>query len=152
VATGTIETEEITMDTKAVAGQIGTDARTLRRFLRDGMSSFTAVGSGGRYAFTPTDVPIIKDEFTRWSKVQSAKPSRVAAAPVPRRSRRKPTQADIDREVWAEEERIHGPIQLPDIRNPRVLAEVRRATAEANARLDAQLRAAGLVLRERVPA
>ncbi len=47
---------------------------------------------------------------------------------------------DRDQAVWAEE----GPIDLPDIRNPRVRAEVRRLAEAQSLRLETRLLAAGL--------
>jgi hypothetical protein len=48
------------------AEKIGTDARTLRRFLRSPKSTFKAVGSGGRYEFEEKDVPTLRKKFEEW--------------------------------------------------------------------------------------
>lgn len=126
------------MDTRAVADQLGTDPKTLRRFIRSNACPFDAVGAGGRYDFTPADVTAMADPFRAWSAGTDApKPK---AAPKAPRTRRAKTQAEIDAAVWAEE----GPVVLPDIRDPHVLAEVRRLGAERAARLDERLLAAGL--------
>ncbi|MDO3106508.1 hypothetical protein [Mycobacteroides abscessus] len=53
------------LSTKDVAEKIGTNAKTLRVFLR-ASSDYQAVGSGARYSFTPKDVPALKARFTKW--------------------------------------------------------------------------------------
>jgi hypothetical protein len=128
------------MDTRAVADALNTDPKTLRRFLRDKSTSFIPVGSGSRYNFTSADLDAIRAQFEPWSQRQAAKASE---KPVRARStvaRTGVTRADRDAAVWAEE----APVVLEDIRNPRVRAEVRRLAREAEARLTAQLLAAGL--------
>lgn len=61
------------------------------------------------------------------------------------------SQVEIDRRVWEEEE-ASGAFSgyLPDIRDPKVRAEVRRIAAEQEQRLEERLLAAGLsVLQKR---
>jgi hypothetical protein len=48
---------------KEVARALGTDARTLRKFLRSGDSPFEAVGQGGRYNFDDEDVKLLEKAF-----------------------------------------------------------------------------------------
>jgi predicted site-specific integrase-resolvase len=48
------------------AEKIGTDARTLRRFLRSPKSTFKAVGSRGRYEFEDNDIPVLRKKFAEW--------------------------------------------------------------------------------------
>lgn len=50
---------------KDVADKIGTDAKTLRVFLR-ASPDYEAPGSGGRYSFIPKDVPTLKSRFNKW--------------------------------------------------------------------------------------
>lgn len=121
------------MNTKTVATAIGTDAKTLRRFLRDPRSTFKAVGSGARYTFTEGDMDELARRFADWAGTKPAKPS------VPRTTDRD-DQADRDAKVWAEE----GAVVLDDIRNPAVRARVQRVARERAARLDERLMAAGL--------
>jgi len=55
-----------TIAAKQVATYLGTEAKTLRQFLRSPASTFEAVGSGGRYEFSDSDLPKIKSEFEAW--------------------------------------------------------------------------------------
>lgn len=130
------------MDSKEVAEQLGTTGKKLRKFLRSPMSTFTAVGSGGRYSFTEEDLPTLRTKFEQWEKGGTSprkKPtpsdSGMVRNTTPRRS-----QLDRDREVWAEE----GTVTLPDIRNPRIRARVLADARAAEDRIEAALLAAGL--------
>lgn len=127
------------MNTQEVAAEIGTDAKTLRRFLRDPSSTFEAVGSGARYDFDEADLPVLTRKFSKWSEGQSAKPPAPVRTPRPRTSPRVRV-TDKDRDVWAEE----GDVHVPDIRNPQVLAQVRRVENDRAAALDRMLLEAGL--------
>jgi hypothetical protein len=49
------------------ATELGTDGRTLRRFLRTADSGFTPVGSGGSYSFSTGDMPKLKSAFEKWN-------------------------------------------------------------------------------------
>jgi hypothetical protein len=138
------------MDSRAVADALGTDPKTLRRFLREPSTSFTPVGSGGRYSFTPEDVETLRAEFTPWAARQAARiATKAPAAPVGTpgtKAARKAslTQLDRDRLVWEEEARVSGTPVLADLRNPRVRALVRAQAQAAEDRLMAQLLRAGL--------
>jgi hypothetical protein len=48
------------------AEQLGTDAKTLRRFLRQ-EPSYSNAGSGGRYTFTTGDIPSLRVKFDKWT-------------------------------------------------------------------------------------
>jgi hypothetical protein len=63
-----------TLSTKAVADKLGTDAKTLRVFLR---ATSEGVGSGSRYAFTNKDIAPLKAKFTKWAA--DRKPAKTAA-------------------------------------------------------------------------
>jgi hypothetical protein len=140
----TPETEDLTMNTQDVAAAIGTDAKTLRRFLRDPSSTFEAVGSGARYSFDEADIPVLRRKFVKWAETQKTSVPVTRAAhhntPTPTHSRVARAFAERDRLVWDEE----GEVKVPDIRNPRVLAEVRRAAADRAEALDRMLLEAGL--------
>lgn len=58
-----------TLTTKAVAERLGTDAKTLRVFLR---ATSQGVGSGSRYAFTAKEVAPLKAKFTQWTAEREA--------------------------------------------------------------------------------
>ena len=60
---------------KQVAARCGTDAKTLRKFLRSSHSTAEAVGQGGRYEFDADDLPLIKKEFGAWRKKAEARKS-----------------------------------------------------------------------------
>lgn len=137
------------MDSRAVADALGTDPKTLRRFLRSPSSSVEPVGSGGRYVFNADDLPTIKAEFKSWMQV--AVPTRTAAVARTSTRRATRTRREIDAEVWAEE----GDVSMPDIRDPRVRARVRAVARVQEDHLNALLFAKGLhitQMRDRVPA
>lgn len=125
------------MDTRAVAEELGTDVKALRRFLRSDMSSVEPVGSGGRYVFTSEQIPTLKAEFDNWTQA-NAQVTPVTPAPKKRKGKR--AQAEIDAEVWDEE----GAIIMPDIRNPEIRRAVRVKAEAREARLTQMLMAAGL--------
>lgn len=58
--------EKKTYSAKQVASRIGTDAKQLRKFLRDPNSGYKPVGQGGRYDFPEADLPAIKTAFDAW--------------------------------------------------------------------------------------
>lgn len=58
---------------KQVATRCGTDAKTLRKFLRSSHSTAEPVGQGGRYEFDASDLPLIKREFAAWRKKAEAR-------------------------------------------------------------------------------
>lgn len=64
-----------TFSAKQVAVRIGTDAKTLRKFLRSPASPYDAVGQGGRYEFPKGDLATIKKHFVKWQ--QGKRPSTV---------------------------------------------------------------------------
>lgn len=123
------------MDTATVAQHLGTTPRKLRAFLRSDGSTFVAVGSGARYDFTEDDLPALRTRWAAWSGTTAPTPT---PAPVVRPA--DDSQRRKDAEVWAEE----GSVALPDIRNPKVRADVRRIAKAQEDRLDALLLAAGL--------
>jgi hypothetical protein len=134
------------VDSRAVADALGTDPKTLRRFLRSDASSVTPVGSGGRYEFAEEDMLTMHAEFAEWMAGSAPKPQ---PTPKPVQRVRTPRSAmDRDRAVWLEE----GPVTLPDIRQPAVLQAVRAAEAARERRLTALMMQAGLTTRPRTSA
>jgi hypothetical protein len=88
---------EKTFSAKQVARKIGTDARQLRKFFRDPVSGYDAVGQGARYEFTEKEIAEISAKFWDWSSTKTRR-NRVstkaavggvtnAAVPAPRRER-----------------------------------------------------------------
>lgn len=144
-----------TLTTSQVAAKLNTDAKVLRRFLR-ATPEWSNPGSGGRYAFTSTDLAQLRKQFPKWVAGEGAKTTRkpkarVVATPTgaevrpttDRRRRAKATEAlppvDIEDspEVW------DGP--LPDARAARIEGEERAR------RLDERLRATGMHLSQWTP-
>jgi hypothetical protein len=127
------------VNTRTIAAQLGLDSKTLRRFIRSNDCTFQAVGQGGRYEFDEADIPVLADQLAAWMAKQAAKPPKASAKPrIPQQAR--PSRDEADREVWAEE----GHVELPNIRDPRVLTEVRALAKAQEARLEEALMAAGL--------
>jgi hypothetical protein len=77
VETDEVETVE-SLSTKDVASQVGTDPKTLRRFLRasvraaGGTVGEDTPGQGGRYSFVQEDVEGIKAQFSEWLQAREA--------------------------------------------------------------------------------
>lgn len=65
------ESSEKTFSAKQVATRIGTDAKQLRKFLRDPNSNYEAVGQGGRYDFLESELPKIAAAFAAWSSTKT---------------------------------------------------------------------------------
>src|ERR1041384_6884559 len=118
------------MDTTEVAARIGTTPRQLRAFLRSNYSTFQAVGSGARYDFTDSELPTIEKRFNAWRSAGRPRPEAKPAA-TPRTKGKGKSQADKDREVWAED----SPVKLEDLRDPRVRARVKANARAAEDRL-----------------
>lgn len=81
-----------TVTTKAAAEACETTPRLLRQFLR-ASKDYTAVGSGGRYAFEADDLPTLKTRFNVWvaereaaakarAEQAAAEAAKVAATPA----------------------------------------------------------------------
>lgn len=63
-----------TLSAKEAAAELGTDARTLRKFLRSKAQDVVEpVGQGKRYALTKGDVKKLKKKFEQWSESGSRK-------------------------------------------------------------------------------
>jgi hypothetical protein len=56
------------LSAKEAALRLGTNARTLRKFLRSKQSPIEPVGQGNRYEFTAGDIKKLKKAFTSWAK------------------------------------------------------------------------------------
>jgi hypothetical protein len=132
------------MDTKDVAVHLGTTPRVLRQFLRSGRSTFVAVGSGARYEFTEADIPTLIKRFSEWQTSGKPRPNRAPVDTVTRKPRTDKRRKQDEAE-WAEE----GPVAIPDIRDPRVRARVKRDAQAAENRLMVLLMAKGLHVTQR---
>jgi hypothetical protein len=83
-------TEPRTYSAKQVATRIGTDAKQLRKFLRDPNTKYKAVGQGARYDFPETDLPAIKAEFDAWSSTKQRRNRSSSTSTMPRAPRLTP--------------------------------------------------------------
>lgn len=102
------------------AAKLGTDAKTLRRFLRQDATYMNA-GSGGRYTFTTGDMPSLQSRFNAW-------------AGRPRRVRNDLTMGDEAGLPWA----------VCKSKARKDIAAVRALSAARVDRLEAALMARGL--------
>jgi len=75
--------EQSTFSAKQVATRIGTDAKTLRKFLRSPSSPYEAVGQGSRYEFPQDDLKKIKKAFDRWQSKKRVPAKPAEATPTP---------------------------------------------------------------------
>jgi hypothetical protein len=74
------------LDTAKVASELGTDARTLRKFLRSSASPLAPVGQGARYVIGQDDLPELKTKFTAWQSGKSpSRSDRTSASGEPKR-------------------------------------------------------------------
>lgn len=111
------------LSSKIVASELGTEPRTLRRFLRDD-PTYRNAGSGGRYAFTEKDLPTLRKRFGKWQDGVEA-----------RRAKRDTTGL-VNRQATPEE---------PDVIDiPKCTPSLRRREREQVERLEARLRECGL--------
>lgn len=72
-----------TYSAKQVATRIGTDAKTLRKFLRSTASPYQAVGQGKRYEFPIRDLKTIKKAFDKWHAKGAARRTITTPAATP---------------------------------------------------------------------
>lgn len=78
------------LTTREVAEKLGTDPRTLRRFLR---AKDKGVGTGARYEFEPRDIAPLKKSFTSWDKARAEENANTAA---PKKGRPRATKVVTD--------------------------------------------------------
>lgn len=71
------------MTTNDVADELGTDAKTLRKFFRSDKCDIEPVGQGKRYAITPDDIEDLKIAFSAWSGGKAKKADADDAEPKP---------------------------------------------------------------------
>lgn len=67
-----------TLSAKEVAQELGTDARTVRKFLR---KQYGNVGQGNRWGIERKEVAGLKKAFKEWAKPEEPKPTK-AVSPV----------------------------------------------------------------------
>lgn len=136
------------MDTAAAAVRLGTDTRTLRRFLRSKKSTFEAVGSQGRYEFTEAQLGTLEKRFKAWCNGKGTKPTSkgdIPSQPTPEEAAGARARAN----QHTNEDEFGDVIIFENIRDPRVLAKVRAETARQEAHLEELLLRAGLHVSQR---
>lgn len=74
------DTESGTLTAKAAASKLGTDGRTLRKFLRH---KFGLVGQGQRWSIDEDKLDALGKEFKAWNKGSKKPPKKKQAAPEP---------------------------------------------------------------------
>lgn len=112
------------LNSKTVASELGTEPRTLRRFLRDD-PTYRNAGSGGRYNFTERDLPTLRKRFANWQ------------AGVEERRAKRDTSGLVNKPKINREE--------PDVIDiPKCTPALRRKEREQVERLEARLRECGL--------
>lgn len=93
------------MTTNEVAAEFGTDAKTLRKFLRSDASGVEKVGKGARYSLPSSkrDLTALRKRYAKWDEARTAD-----KAPTPP----EPTESDITPD---EDE---APISLDSLEGP----------------------------------
>lgn len=71
------------LSAKEVARELGTDARTLRKFFRSGDSPVDPVGQGSRYQVESKEMKKVKKAFDAWSTSSKKKEEKPPTAPEP---------------------------------------------------------------------
>jgi hypothetical protein len=112
------------------AAMIGTTPRLLRRFLRAN-ESWNAVGIGGRYMFSDSEVKSLNIQFHKWHK---SKPKAQVEDADPL------DYLDQDKGITVEEM-----LELP--KNPKLRADRLKARADRMHRLNERMRACGVLPR-----
>ena len=69
-----------TLNTTEVATEFGTDARTLRKFLRSPQGTDSTVGKGARWSIEKRDLRSLRKRFQTWSAAQEARKVQEVAA------------------------------------------------------------------------
>lgn len=70
-----------TLTTTELAAELGTDTRTVRKFLRDTKGDGKAVvGKGARYSFEKREVRSLKSQFGKWSAARAEEKANKADA------------------------------------------------------------------------
>lgn len=71
------------MTTAEVAAEFGTDARTLRKFLRSEQGKGTKVGKGARWSIERRELRALRSRFTKWTnEADAAKADKAPEAPI----------------------------------------------------------------------
>lgn len=91
-----------TLSAKEVARELGTDQRTLRKFLRAVTPKEDQPGQGNRWLIEPKDVKKLRKQFEEWGKAK--RPSKNG------------TEAEIDSEDTEESEELTEVLDVPVVK------------------------------------
>lgn len=107
-----------TLSAKEVARELGTDARTLRKFLREVTPKDDQPGQGGRWTFTKGEVTKIKKKFDKWGdggKIKAEKPETLVAEAKPAKGKKgKKAQIEEPTDVTDDEDIDFTDLDDPD--------------------------------------
>jgi predicted transcriptional regulator len=98
------------LNTKEVARELGTDPKTLRRFIRAHVKSQGGTvgedtpGQGGRYSFDEEDVPKMGELFEEWLAKKAAKVTKVEEAEEEILEDEDAEADDVDEELVSEDD------------------------------------------------
>lgn len=87
------------MSTAELAEQLGTDTKSLRKFLRSHLPKDVQPGQGGRYSFDKAEVTKLTKAYTKWSE---GKPEKVEGESKPKSSRSRKKKDEAPAEVIEE--------------------------------------------------
>jgi hypothetical protein len=108
---------------KEAAAQIGTDARTLRKFIRGGKDlPISPVGQGNRYEFTAKEIKALKKLFTATTPAKTEAP----ATPAKKAPAKKKGKKDLADEINEQDaiDRTTEEVDLDDDDQPVDLDEI----------------------------
>lgn len=106
------------LSAKEVARELGTDARTLRKFFRSGNSPVDPVGQGGRYEIDSKAVKKVKKAFDNWGGGTKAKKDPDVPddfVPDIVKSKAKKSKSEAENEAKALLDDVLDPIDDPDV-------------------------------------
>lgn len=121
--TETQEKVDTLLTTREVAEELGTDPRTLRKFLRDD-STIENAGKGNRYEFRRNQLKSLKKGFTAWSKTRQAE--------AKAKAEKKATEDQVDPDIKVNSFSLEGMTvkqlrELADSRGVEVAAKAKKA-------------------------
>lgn len=106
------------LSAKDAAKALGTDARTLRKFIRSDSCDFEPVGQGSRYEFTKGDLGKLKKQFLAWgggkSTETTTKGKKTEPKKEPKQLRKATGKAEVPEIEGVEE------IELDDLDDPTI--------------------------------
>lgn len=92
------------LSAKEAAIEVGTDPRTLRKFLRSEDCPFDPVGQGNRYQFTKGEVKKLKKLFIEWSGGTSKKKATKAEKVIEADDEEDVEEIDLDDDIEDQDE------------------------------------------------